>query len=183
VGVLDGRAERVSERASTMLRAHQTRDRRFPVLRRLVPFVVVSILVLSAVFALARAQTVHDIHEAPHWPPRPSEIVNISSANLQLPSTIASGASIVVYAVPSDESLVIVSCSPINSSSGGIEIAEDLGGVLTQKFGSPFADGFFASVNSPIGYTFRPGSNVVFKNTAAQSVSSGIFTMLGYLAR
>lgn len=125
------------------------------------------------------------------WPPAKRNIVNISEA-LQAPVTIPSNGSVVVYSVPRDRWLTVTGTDTFPTGSGGGQWAEDQGGTITRKgyHGDPsgfiVADGLKISprgCGGPVGWTFRPGSNVVIYNANPNPMIVAGWELVGYLAR
>ncbi len=116
------------------------------------------------------------------WPPRPEEIVTITSDNLTLPM-LPPGGTFSVYAVPVDRWFVMTAASTFHSIGERFTIEEDLGGTLTAKqrllvtSNTPPAE----VGGAPLGYVFAPGSQVVFHNIHTMGNSVPTFSLAGYL--
>jgi hypothetical protein len=122
------------------------------------------------------------------WPPAKKEIVNV----FQQPATAVSvtpGGWHSVYAVPEDRWLTV---TVADGGGGPTYWSEYLNGVLTRKglaqsYNSLTDGGVFPSsplsAGGPIGWTFRPGSQVVIENASVNLVGVGRCALIGYLSR
>jgi hypothetical protein len=157
---------------------------------RLILGMVVGLLVGSAIVmaSVAPAPQVSALKVA--WPPRPEEIVNVHWGNLGLPQ-VPVGTPAVVYSVPADRWLVITQASV--RAGCDMDLCEDLGGSLTVKRRYPATSNPFLEVDpsnaGPLGWAFKPGSNVVVRNSgsggsncALPSGSVVVVSLIGYLA-
>ncbi len=113
--------------------------------------------------------------------PHPRAMVNIHSSNLSLPEVPAQGTA-VVYDVPQDFWLVATGFKISNtffelceSYQGELLVKRSRGGVSTQVT-------IPEDMAGPMGWTFRPGSQVLVRNdTTATSSATGRFSLTGYL--
>jgi hypothetical protein len=120
------------------------------------------------------------------WPPPRQSIVNLMGS-----TNPASGQSTTVYTVPTDRWLTITEAKAITTSgsSGQFEWQEVHGGVVTKKMGHPFTvpepawgtAGVNRSASPEIGWTFRPGSQVVFFNEGG--TPGYFYSLIGYETR
>lgn len=149
--------------------------------RKLIAFAAVAVGVLALVLLMqSQSGPVQQYLGPRHWPPFPEEMVNVLNV-----SVVPPGGTGVLYSVPTDQWLVVTAVGGQVFNSN-VDLCEDLGGVLTVKVGTvnlhtvPVVpvDG-----QGPIGWAFRPGSNVVLRNPGPQAAGINGFTMLGYLAR
>jgi hypothetical protein len=154
------------------------------------PFSALFGLALGLVCFIAMSQS---SQPADQWPPQKRNIVNIA---VTTPVTVPAAGTYVVYRVPSDHWLTITGTysNGQGGALGGTWWAEEFNGVETLK-GSTYPFGPFqytepllritpASAGGPIGWTFRPGSSVIFKNLSATSaLSISEFYAVGYLSR
>ncbi len=121
----------------------------------------------------------------PDWPPPPWALFNFHGMNLDLSggdTSIAPGEKLVVYTVPDNTWLIVTHAE----YSIDVWLLERHASVETIKTKMDSVDVFISGDlgNGPLGFTFRPGSEVVVWNTHNQSNRSiAEWHLVGYLVR
>ncbi len=111
------------------------------------------------------------------WPPPPQMMWCLAVS--QIPS-IPPGQSISAFVVPSDRYLVVTEAS-FGSSSIGAQLEERLAGVDTLKLDDMHFAGQVSS-SFGLGVVFRPGAELVCRNTSAIA-GSGYYKFIGYFVK
>jgi len=128
------------------------------------------------------------------WGPPKKSIVNVFA---EAGATIPAGGHFVVYQVPNDRWLTITSTTANSQGclcpwpSGGtapcLRWAELSGGVYREKgfgtAGDTQAHHSPSGVGDPVGWVFRPGSQVVIRNIDASPCAVWEFSLMGYESR
>jgi len=146
------------------------------------PFSLIAGLALGVVCLLSMSQV-----SAPRdsWGPPKKDIVNVysgSAAGISIPP----GGSFTVYTVPNDRWLTLTGASGNSSISPTTLWAEEFSNSSTVK---GFADGTSLHLSpgncgGAIGWTFRPGANVVLLNSHPSSTANvSEYALIGYLSR
>ena len=126
------------------------------------------------------------------WGPPKRDILNVFSTQVP-PIPVPPGGSVVVFTVPNDRWLTLTGVSA-TSNNAFLVWAEEFNGTVTEKGFAVVGGGSGgsgsdlrmspASSGGAIGWTFRPGSNVVIKSDdLANSALLYSYALLGYISR
>lgn len=119
------------------------------------------------------------------WGPPKQGVINV----FNVPGAdVPPGGLVVLFQVPPDRWLTITGawvnggCVSPGSGEPSLRFAEQLGGVTVEKGWAGYpAAGF--STDSPVGWVFRPGSQVVVTNASPNGCSFSRYGLTGYQTR
>jgi hypothetical protein len=136
------------------------------------------ILAVACMVSLAQTSLPHDV-----WPPAKSDIVNIYSTT---GTPVAPGGYLSVYTVPSNRWLTVTGAFEGSGANlGSLLWAESYNSVVTPKGDCGTAgnslDRTPAGSGGAVGWTFRPGSQVVLMNSTGAQANVWP-TLIGYLS-
>lgn len=112
------------------------------------------------------------------WGPPKAGVVNVFLPG----STAVPPGGLVLYQVPPDRWLTVTYAKGFATGGSAMRIAEDLGGVITEK-GYLYSSAPYGIDVSITGWVFRPGSSVVITNLAGAPYSLDAFNLIGYQTR
>lgn len=115
------------------------------------------------------------------WGPPKTGVVNVYNAQ---GGTVPPGGSLVVFSVPTDRWLTLTGASAAGNCVPDLQT----GSTLTFRFAELFAGnitvkGVSLATDSPVGWVFRPGSQVVVTNVGSGTCSVDSYDLIGYQTR
>jgi hypothetical protein len=129
----------------------------------------------GALFLMSQAVPQTSTHSGSYGPPK-KNVVNIFDTNL----TMAGGQDLAIYTVPPDRWLTVTACQLVSGIGTAGIWGENYGGVFTPK-GNTFTGA--EPSGDAVGWVFRPGAQLVFRNTSTIGASISRYSVIGYLSR
>lgn len=148
----------------------------------------------GALFLMSQAVPPTSGQSSGSWGPPKKNVVNIFE-DFTLPGggtapNLPANGDHVVYTVPSDRWLTVTECAA-SANSISMVWAERYNGTVTNKGKWFTAVGSFSgplnalpfSPSSEVGWVFRPGSQVIFRNLSTNNNVLNGYSLIGYLTR